>query len=656
MPKSCASIRLAVCAALALFAPPILSAEEMWIAPAFPGTANSTSAIWPTTAEGFTFLTFGVPDDLLAFASASIILLPEATSTGPETYQVFMEVKRSGEVVAVADWSAQAGAASFTRNSLQSVDISAQLGAELETTSPGSDIVSLFFWFPAGTGRTRARVVGMRFAYTAANQPGPDTVGPAAIISGSVTAQEIDPSTVQRRVVQSCPAGQSIRSIDEIGNVTCEPDDVGIGGAITGVIAGHGLTGGGTSGTVTLSADTSVVQTRVTGHCPAGQSIRSIDASGAVTCDTDDGSYSVGAGLILSDGVLSVDPGAFSTTLHTIDDSDSAGWSNSLVIGADGLGLIAYHDAYQRLKVAHCTDTACSRATISTIVPTAVGAHYPSVVVGADGLPLIVFSAEVGGLSVARCSDVFCSTAVISTIDADGGFYGSIAIGTDGLGLVAYRWDSSLRVAHCLDMACSAATISTIDSSGDVGLRPSLAIGTDGYGLISYYDKTNGDLKVAHCADTDCASTSTVTVDDVDDVGRFNSMAIGTDGLGLVTYWDDSRQGLKSAHCDDVSCSSAKISALGYVGGGGNIVSLAIGPDGLGLTSFLQGEGLALGVARCSNIECTSARFTTFDRIHMMVGWAYSSVAIGTDGRGLISYQNFGARSLKAAHLGIGVP
>src|SRR3989338_1199866 len=45
-------------------------------------------------------------------------------------------------------------------------------------------------------------------------------------------------------------------------------------GDITGVIAGTGLVGGGDSGDVTLHVNPAVVQSRVTGTCPAGSSIR----------------------------------------------------------------------------------------------------------------------------------------------------------------------------------------------------------------------------------------------------------------------------------------------------------------------------------------------------------------------------------------------
>lgn len=50
----------------------------------------------------------------------------------------------------------------------------------------------------------------------------------------------------------SCPAGSSIRAIDASGNVTCEADDVGSGG-VTQVNTGAGLTGGPITSSGTLS-------------------------------------------------------------------------------------------------------------------------------------------------------------------------------------------------------------------------------------------------------------------------------------------------------------------------------------------------------------------------------------------------------------------
>ena len=77
-------------------------------------------------------------------------------------------------------------------------------------------------------------------------------------------------------------------------------------GYIEQVTAGFGLTGGGASGSVSLAANTALMQRRVGSSCPDGSSIREIAADGSVTCETDDDSggdiESVTAGTGLSGG------------------------------------------------------------------------------------------------------------------------------------------------------------------------------------------------------------------------------------------------------------------------------------------------------------------------------------------------------------------
>ena len=83
--------------------------------------------------------------------------------------------------------------------------------------------------------------------------------------------------TIQTRVNWYCAAGQSIRIIAADGSVTCENDDNTI------YSPGYGLdliTG-------QFSVDTTEVQDRVDGDCPAGQSIRVVNADGSVTCESD---------------------------------------------------------------------------------------------------------------------------------------------------------------------------------------------------------------------------------------------------------------------------------------------------------------------------------------------------------------------------------
>ena len=80
----------------------------------------------------------------------------------------------------------------------------------------------------------------------------------------------------------------------------------------------------------------------------------------------------------------------------------------------------------------------------------------------------------------------------------------AIAIGSDGLGLIAYynQLDTSLRVAHCSNAACDSATLTTLDPQGNDTL--SLTIGSDGLGLILYLGAAG--VKIAHCLDLACTA------------------------------------------------------------------------------------------------------------------------------------------------------
>ncbi|MBZ0230895.1 MAG: hypothetical protein K8M05_00965 [Deltaproteobacteria bacterium] len=107
------------------------------------------------------------------------------------------------------------------------------------------------------------------------------------------TLEGFDPGTVQTRVTGTCTAGSFVTGVNANGTVTCANDTVGAGD-ITAVTATGGITGGGTSGAITLGIDTSVVQARVTGTCTAGSFVTGVNANGTVTCAND----SVGTGDI----------------------------------------------------------------------------------------------------------------------------------------------------------------------------------------------------------------------------------------------------------------------------------------------------------------------------------------------------------------------
>lgn len=75
-----------------------------------------------------------------------------------------------------------------------------------------------------------------------------------------------------------------------ISNLNLESEEVSCSslGDIMGISAGNGIIAAENSGSVTLSADTTYLQKRVSTDCGAGKSIRKINSNGGVTCETDD--------------------------------------------------------------------------------------------------------------------------------------------------------------------------------------------------------------------------------------------------------------------------------------------------------------------------------------------------------------------------------
>ena len=353
-------------------------------------------------------------------------------------------------------------------------------------------------------------------------------------------------------------------------------------------------------------------------------------------------------------------PGAGITT--TLDSTDDVGSFSSITIGADGLGLISYFDYTNGdLKVFHCANTACTSGTQTTLDSADCVGARSSITIGADGLGLIGYhDCTNGDLKVFHCANVDCTTGVATAVDSTAAIVGqdiAITIGADGLGLISYfdYTNGDLKVFHCANVDCSSGVATTLDSSAnDLGRNTSVTIGVDGLGLISYYDLTNENLKVFHCANLTCTNGISNTLDFSGTVGLYSSITIGADGLGLISY-NDQHNGdftdfdLKVFHCANVICSGGTASTVdGAAALVGESTSITIGADGFGLISYRDGSNGDLKVFHCANVACSSGIASTLDGPDN-VG-IFTSITIGADGLGLISYYDFTNGDLKVFH------
>jgi hypothetical protein len=251
------------------------------------------------------------------------------------------------------------------------------------------------------------------------------------------------------------------------------------------------------------------------------------------------------------------------STVNTIPYPDT--WAGAITIDRSGLPVGIAADSGGTISLFRCADAGCRDFSIAGSLEGAITDFAAiAVVVPEDDRPLVAYQEnENGQLRLARCSDPACGRFAQATFDPNpGGWMANsieLRLGTDGLPIFGYALaNGEERIARCGDLKCTSATVTTIGTMAGELTTAALAVGPDGIAVLAYY--SDGSLLLARCRDEACASAATVRVDQAT-AGWWTPIAIGFEerGFPVIVYWSPTNRDQKLALCHDLGCTSADL-------------------------------------------------------------------------------------------------
>ena len=328
---------------------------------------------------------------------------------------------------------------------------------------------------------------------------------------------------------------------------------------------------------------------------------------------------------------------ASATTVTLLDGAGDVGRYAKLAIGADGLGLITYYDNTNRdLKVAHCSNVACTAATIS-VLDTGDVRNAGALAIGADGRGIVGYL-EGTSIKTAHCDDLLCTSATIRVIEQNVSDSVGLTIGADSLPLLAYQVPNELHTAHCTVPDCSTVTVASVGPS-TATQDIAMTIGTDGLGIIVALRVHGGLPDVRRCLDVPCTATTPAAPPGSGPLVFVlpGAVVVPADGRPLIGYRHSDiaanpQYEVRLTRCADAACSAQVLGpAFPYK----TDLDVQLRSDGLAWFAYLgTGEH---AVRRCDDLSCESSTASCFAAGAV----AYISLAQGTDGRSLAAFFDF---------------
>ena len=284
-----------------------------------------------------------------------------------------------------------------------------------------------------------------------------------------------------------------------------------------------------------------------------------------------------------------------------------------------------------------------------------IAVEHVSMAIGVDNLPIIAYhDSSAGSLNVLHCSSHDCSTAdAPSVVDApsgiDVGEHASIAIGGDGLPLIAYVDSTTpgVKLAHCIDIACMHADIRALNMPSALLSDVALTIGVSGYPVVVAVN--SGDPWIGYCNDASCQHMTTSVVNDFIGDTRSVDVTINPEGQPVVVF--DDYHGFHIARCPAAagSCqpSLSETTVASNTNGTYYGPSVTIGNDGMPIASYVQEDQGWLLVTHCTNVTCTNHTTESLTPADGPIDEGQTSLSIGYDGLPVIAYYDDLTEQLK---------